>query len=83
MKTGARRFAASRPFSLFLALDGGAAAKAAFADCRAQLKALMPCILACPHISGFEKKRAKLFAASPALAYSAAALWGKLQGGKA
>ena len=59
------------------------AAKAAFADYRAQLKALMPCILACPHISGFEKKRAKLFAASPALAYSAAALWGKLQGGKA
>ena len=59
------------------------AAKAAFAAYRAQLKALMPCILACPHISGFEKKRAKLFAASPALAYSAAALWGKLQGGKA
>ena len=58
------------------------AAKAAFAAYRAQLKALMPCILACPHISGFEKKRAKLFAASPALAYSAAALWGKLQGGK-
>ena len=54
--------------------------KAAFAQYLPRLRALLPAIAADPHIPRFEKFRARLFAASPGLAYTLAAAWGRVAG---
>ena len=52
--------------------------KEGFAFHKTHLDSLAAEIAACPHISSFEKKRARLFRLSPSLAYQLAHLWGKL-----
>lgn len=56
--------------------------RAAFAGYLPQLRELLPQIAADPHVPGLEKFRARLFAASPQLAYTLACAWGKLAGDK-
>ena len=56
--------------------------KAAFAQYLPRLRALLPAIAADPHIPRFEKFRARLFAASPALAYTLAVAWGRVAGNR-
>ncbi len=52
--------------------------RAAFAGHLARLRGMLPALLACPHIGGAEKLRARLFCRSPRLAYQLAAGWGGL-----
>lgn len=56
--------------------------RAAFGQYLPQLRGLLRQISADPHVPKFEKFRARLFAASPELAYRLAAVWGRLAGGK-
>ena len=44
------------------------------------LRAVLPDILRCPHVSLFEKVRALLFCFSPELAYGLARIWGRAAG---
>ena len=44
------------------------------------LRAILPDILRCSHVSLFEKLRALLFCASPDFAYRLARLWGRAAG---
>lgn len=52
--------------------------KADFARYKKKLVQLLPRILKTPYLPAFEKVRALLFCASPALCYRLAALWGRL-----
>ncbi|MBQ5754211.1 MAG: glycosyltransferase [Oscillospiraceae bacterium] len=54
--------------------------KEGFAFHKTHLDSLLKDIQACPYVSRFEKLRARLFCASPALAYRLARLWGKAHG---
>lgn len=54
---------------------------AAFKRHLARLRSMLPALLSCPHITGAEKLRARLFCRSPLLAYRLAAGWGRLHGG--
>lgn len=54
--------------------------KEGFAYHKKHLDSLAGAIAACPHISNFEKLRARLFRISPMGCYRLARAWGKLAG---
>lgn len=56
--------------------------RAAFALYLPQLRGLLKAISADPYVSGFERFRARLFAASPEAAYRLACAWGRLAGNR-
>ena len=68
-------------FYLFwcMAAEAGTLAglRSAFLAHKKHLNALLPAILRCPYVPGFEKFRALLFVLSPDLAYGLAKIWGR------